>query len=225
MTSLEGLGGRGINLSGKTVDELAREFEDVVVDRLRKVERTNGSLRRWVGILGLFVALLMAAAAYLGYQVITGAPAFAAQRVTAREFVLADAAGHTRGVWEIGQHGAARIVLQDRSGRPRLRLSVLGDDGSPGLTLLDDHEMPHVVLGILPDGTTSLVFADAAGHSRAVLGVAGDAANLVFADRFGTTRANLGVDAGGRPDMTLVDQGSDSTTSDATADTTPPSSH
>ncbi len=225
MSPNPGLGDRGIQLRGKTVEELAREFEDIIVERLRRLERSNRSLRVWVAVLLGLVAVLMAGGAYLGYQVVTGAPAFAARRVTAREFILADAAGHARGSWQVGPDGSARLVLDDRAARPRLRLSVLGEDGSPGMTLLDDHGIPHVVFGILPDGTTSLVFADAAGRSRVVLGVAEDAANLVFADRFGATRASLGVDAGGRPDMSLYDEAVDSTAADSAATDTTPRRH
>ncbi len=221
MSPKEGPGTHGgIDLAGmKSVEELAREFEDVVTDRLRRLEGANRALRLWVTVLIVLVAVLMGGGAFLVYEVVTGSPMVASRRVTAREFVLADAAGRARGTWTIGADGSARLVLQDRANQPRLRFSVLGDNGAPGFTLIDERGTPRVVLGILPDGTNSLVLADAGGHSRAVLGVAGDAANLVFADRFGTTRAGVGVDAAGRPDVSVFDQGQESAGADsATAD-------
>ena len=207
MSSHGGPGKGSIDLAGmKSVEELAREFEDVVLERVRRLERGNRSLRLWVAVLVVLVALLMGGGAFLAYEMVTGAPTIASRRVTSREFVLADASGRARGSWGVEPDGAVRLVLQDRANQPRLRFTVLGENGAPGLSLLDERGVTHVVLGILPDGTTSLVLADATGHSRAVLGVADDAAHLVFADRFGVTRAGVGVDAAGKPDLSLFDQ-------------------
>ncbi len=59
-------------------------------------------------------------------------------------------------------------------------------------------------LALLPDESTSLVFADGAGVPRAVLGLStGDAAQLVFADAGGTARVALGLDETGLGNVIL----------------------
>jgi hypothetical protein len=59
-------------------------------------------------------------------------------------------------------------------------------------------------MGLLPDESTSLVFADGAGLPRAVLGLSrGDAAHLVFADADGVTRVALGLDEMGMGSVIL----------------------
>jgi hypothetical protein len=57
------------------------------------------------------------------------------------------------------------------------------------------------------DQAGSLVLADGAGRTRAVLGIAADGSpTILFADRGGTTRAGLGVDQRGAGTLTLVDR-------------------
>jgi hypothetical protein len=198
---------RGEAAPQPTAEELARQVEARLMVRLQGVERGRRGLRAMVLGLAVLVAVLMAGVAYLLVQMTTGAAMFSAERVTSREFVLAMPDGSVRGVWRVDEEGAARIVLHDRGGRERLRLSVLGEGGGAGISFIGEQHVPQIVLGYLPDGTSTLVFADAAGRGRAVLGVSGDAANLVFADRFGATRASVGVDAGGRPDFVVSDDG------------------
>jgi len=54
------------------------------------------------------------------------------------------------------------------------------------------------VLGLLSDGTASLVFADAQGVSRSVYSFSpSGASSVIFADRNGVTRSGLGVDSRG----------------------------
>jgi hypothetical protein len=53
-------------------------------------------------------------------------------------------------------------------------------------------------MGIEPDETTTLVFADGSGVARAVLGLSrADAAQLVFADADAVGRVALGLDGSG----------------------------
>lgn len=191
----------------KTVEELAKEFEDVVITRLRRVERSNGSLKRWVaGLAFVNVLLALVAAGLIFVMARGGRPAWAATTVTAQRFVLADHAGKVRGSWGIDNENAARWALSDSSGTERLRFSVLGEGGSPGLAMTDDAGNTRVALAFLPDETSTLVFADRAGFARAVLGISGQATTLAFADARGNTKAGLGVDALGRPDL-LMDEG------------------
>ncbi len=54
------------------------------------------------------------------------------------------------------------------------------------------------MLGLLPDQTTTLVFADGRGVPRAVLGLtSADEANLVFADAQGESQIGMGLDSSG----------------------------
>ena len=66
------------------------------------------------------------------------------------------------------------------------------------MSLANAQGQRRVALGLLPDETTSLVFADGAGVPRAVLGVTrGEAASLVFANAEGQGLVGLGVDGSG----------------------------
>lgn len=200
-------GGLSGPMSGeKTTEELAREFEDVVVRRLEEVEESNRRLRTINGVMLGGLVLLAAAFAWFYTQVAGGAPAWASERVSAQEFVLTAADGSRRGVWRAGNDGTTRFVLSDGSGAARLRLSVLEDAGAPGISLLDGDGSPRIVLGHLPDQTSTLVFADSDGTTRTVIGISANrTANVVFADREGVTRAGLGVDAWGEPGLSLAD--------------------
>ena len=68
---------------------------------------------------------------------------------------------------------------------PFAPLPLRHDDESPGPRLL-------------PDETTTLVFADGAGIPRAVIGLLrGEAANLLLADAEGVSRIGFGLDSEG----------------------------
>ncbi len=203
----EGLSG---SLSGgKTVEELAREFEDVVVARLKRVERSNRRLHLMGSLILILLVLALGAAFFYFVQLRTGGmPAWAATTVTAREFQLADANGTVRGMWRAGgEEGAARLSLLDSEGNVRMRLSVLDQGGSPGVAFLDQDGNQRIVLAHLPD-VSNLVFADEDGSTRSVLGVAEDrSSTLVFADRRGLTRAGIGVDRFGEPQLAIMEGG------------------
>ena len=65
--------------------------------------------------------------------------------VTARAFLLEDAAGRTRAVLGMGSGGNVSLALTDDVGTPRASLAV-APDGAPSLTL-DDREGARAVLG------------------------------------------------------------------------------
>lgn len=213
----DGLSG---SLGGKTTEELAREFQDVIIDRMEEIEKTNRRLQRMSSFLMLLFAVQIGVVAYFFLQLYKGGmPAWSSQTVSARQFVLHDAQGRVRGVWRLDED-ATRLVINDSTGRARLKLSVLADGGAPGISLADEFGVSRAVMGFLPDQTATLVFADRSGNTRAVLGLSRDnSANLVFADRSGATRAGLGVDALGQPTFTLVDQGEGESGDNAYPDT------
>lgn len=212
--------GRG-QTGRKTVEELAKEFEDVVLQRLRHVEAINKRLRFIVASFVVVNLLLLVGGLVLVFILNRGGrPAWAAQSVSARQFVLTDAAGRVRGTWGVAPNGTVRFLLKDSALTERLQLSVLKDGGSPGLSLSDESGNPRVALALNPDETSTLVFADRQGLARAVLGLSGDAASLVFADKVGATKAGLGIDASGQPNLIMSDSG---TASEEEAPSTAPS--
>lgn len=174
--------------------------------RLERLEQENAQLKRQSKLLTIGGAAVMGLLALMLIgRLVSAFSGGGADVVEARRFVLRDAEGIIRGVWELADNGGARLVLRDRDARERLRLTLL-PDGSPGLTLADRDGRSRTVLGLLPDQTASLVFADQAGKTRAVLGLPADGSSaLAFADRGGETRVNVGVDAAGRPGVTTFE--------------------
>lgn len=186
-------------------EDLLREVEAVLMRRVEHVEKENQKLRRYLTYLGAGLAALAIAGVILFALAFSGGGGVA-ETVEAERFVLRDASGIARGVFEIGNEGGARLVLRDADARDRLRLALL-QDGSPGVTFADREGRPRAVLGVLPDETATLVFADAQGQTRAVLSLLSDeSSTLVFADRSGVTRAGMGVNSAGDPNVTVFER-------------------
>lgn len=180
--------------------------EGRIVHRLDELERDNRRLRRYTTVMLVVMAMVLGlGAALIWYSVRSGLPG-SPNTVSARQFVLRDNTGTTRGAWGLGDDGAVRLVLNDGEGRQRVRLSLL-KDGSAGLSFADSADRKLAVFGLLPDYTTNLALTDPAGIPRAVLGVSPNgSSNLVFADRSGSTRAGLGVDSRGMGTFTLTER-------------------
>ena len=177
-----------------------------ILNRLENLERDNRRMRRYTGTMLVVVAMVLGlGAALVWYSVRSGLPG-SPQSVAARQFVLRDARGTTRGAWGMAEDGAVRFVLSDAAGRQRVRLSLL-QDGSAGLSFADSADRKLAVLGLLPDHTTNLALTDPAGIPRVVLGVSPNgSSNLVFADQSGATRAGLGVDSRGLGTFTMAER-------------------
>ena len=180
--------------------------ETPLTERLERLEQENAQLKRQGKLLMIGGAAVLGILALMLIGRVVGAfSGGAVDVIEARRFVLRDADGMLRGVWEMTDNGSSRFILRDRDGRERMRLALL-PDGSPGVTLADRDNRARTVWGVLPDQTASLVFADQAGKTRAVLGVPSDGSStLVFADRGGETRVGVGVDAAGKPGVTLYE--------------------
>ena len=70
--------------------------------------------------------------------------------------------------------------------------------------MADDNGRRRVVIGVLPDETASLVFADREGLPRAVMGLSKEkSVNLVFADAGGISRVGFGVESDGQGSVLL----------------------
>lgn len=209
------------------------DLAPVLARRLEAVERDNRRLRRLstmtlLGLailLGLTTAVMVVAARH-------GMPGMVPQVAEAKKFLLRDGDGRVRGAWGTNEDGSVQMLLQDAAGRSRLRFSVLRD-GSSGLAFVDSANHSRIVVGVLPDESANIVVADQGGKTRAVFGIAPNGATtLVFADRGGTTKAGIGVDNRGLGTLNLVDRpggqideppeddGSDSTTAAAPAEST-----
>ena len=188
----------------QTAHELRGEGR--IAHRLDELERDNRRMRRYVTSMLVIVAMVLGlGAALIWYSVRSGLPG-SPLTVSARQFVLRDAAGNVRGALGLGEDGAVRLVLSDSNERQRVRLSLLGD-GSAGLSFADSADRKLAVFGILPDHTTNLALTDPAGIPRVVLGVSPNgSSNLVFADQAGNTRAGLGVDTRGLGTFTLSER-------------------
>jgi hypothetical protein len=181
-----------------------RELERGLTIRTGELERENRRLRRiWMGtliavalLLGLATALVIVAARH-------GLPGTVASVVEARQFHLRDKAGNIRGSWSAGDDGSIRFIMQTPGSKAGLSFSVLGG-GASGITVRDSAGRSRAVLGLLPDQTVSMLFADDNGTTRTVLSlVRGGASTLVFADRSGSAKVGMGVDSRGQSTLTL----------------------
>jgi len=186
---------------------MREEMEHRLIARVATMEREMKGLRgsnRLLGI-GLLAALGLAALAVLQPEFL--AVPRSSGVVQARDFVLVGPDGQVRGRWSVADNGLnATLVMQDQQESPRLTMTVGGD--GPGVSFADAAGQNRVALGVLADETSSLVFADRNGETRAVLGMSGGgaAASLVLADAAGRSRIGFGVDAGGLGSVLLPDQ-------------------
>jgi len=149
-------------------------------------------------LLGLATALVLVAARH-------GLPGTVADVIEARQFMLRDKNGTIRGSWTAADDGSMRLQLQAPGTKAGLSLSVLAG-GASGITVRDTAGRSRAVLGLLPDQTVSMLFADENGTTRTVLSlVRGGASTLVFADRSGSAKVGMGVDARGQSTLTMPD--------------------
>ncbi|HSM05120.1 MAG TPA: hypothetical protein VK858_10850 [Longimicrobiales bacterium] len=186
------------------------EMEHRLMARVAGLEREIAGLRGGNRLLGiaLIAALGLSALSILRPDFL--AMSGTSDVVQARDFVLVGADGQVRGRWSVADNGPnATLAMQDQSGTPRLTLTVGGD--GPGMSFADAAGQNRVALGVLADETSSLVFADRSGETRAVLGMSsgGAAATLVLADAAGLSRIGLGVDATGLSSVLLPETDGD----------------
>ena len=186
---------------------MRQEMEERLHARIRAVERQARGLRtrvRWLG-LALLGAVALAAFALVNPGFLDGTRLGGSEPtvVEATRIVLVNENGIPRGEWFVDEEGNGRLAMLDQQQRERLLLTVRGA-GYPGISLSNAAGQRRVALGLLPDETTSLVFADGAGVPRAVLGLTrGESANLVLADREGVSRIGLGLDGDGMGSVLL----------------------
>src|SRR3954471_18670952 len=104
------------------------QFEAEMAGRLEELEDDNRRLRRLTAMMGVGMAMLLGlGVALLVFSARYGLPGTTASEVAAKQFTLRDPQGRVRGVWGSGSDGSTRLVMQDPAGRPRVKLTLLGD--------------------------------------------------------------------------------------------------
>ena len=139
------------------------ELESGLTLRIEELARENRRLRRlWMGtvvsgalLLGLATALVIVTAQH-------GLPGTIANVIEAKQFVLRDGQGNIRGSWSTSENGSMRLSLQAPKSKAGLSLAALAD-GASGITVRDSAGRSRAVVGLLPDQTVSLLFADENG--------------------------------------------------------------
>lgn len=182
-------------------NEEAKARMQAMEDRLmRRISRLERSRRRSGWMTGALLVALIGSTAVSSAMIFDPSLVGSGQSesaVRAQQFVLEDAEGNQRGLWQLAEDGTVRLSIHDAAGQGRLNLAVLAD-GAPGISFVDEVDRRRVVLGLLPDQTSTLVFADGGGVARAVLGVSETgSSSLLFADADGVSRVSLGLDASG----------------------------
>lgn len=150
---------------------MASQLEEpsAIVARLDRLEHENRRLK----LAGLLACALAGAVLLWGPAVSQDGWK---RTVTAKEFLLVDAAGKRRASLGFAPNGSPGLRVYDAAGENRASLgSDDGADGSPVLGLLDANGRARVWLASLgEDGSPSLGVSDAAGTPRASLHSAGE---------------------------------------------------
>lgn len=183
------------------VPELLTDFRRILDERLRQENaQLKKSARRASRMAIVLAVLAILMAGGVGYYAIFHAmPGLTAPSFRTREVVLVGPNDQERGYWRVDDEGTARLVMADRDGVERLKLT-LRENGEQGVSMADSTGAARVVLGYLDDGSATLAFADRRGQTRTVLGLApNEESSLVFADPNGGTRAIMGVERDGAP--------------------------
>ncbi len=199
-----------------------------LLQRMAALEQQLRRSRRFHRAL-LLVALLAAAAILMGQH--------AAKTVAAERFVLQDAQGSPRGIWEVhddqvslrlidseganrlhlsvnpegvpslavlgpngrtvrgvfgmGENGAAAVFLQGSDGSKRIGMTVT-EAGVPAVTINDAQEQPRVALGVASNGVTFIALKDEAGATKSFLYIGQDGAGgLTIKDAAGKVVSRL----------------------------------
>jgi hypothetical protein len=174
-----------------------------MTERLEYLENQNGRFK-WVGI--LFI-VIVASIAFMGQATpIT-------REIRAQKFSLYDSTGKNRGMLFTSAEGQAILVLADRSGEPRMTLTVAGD-GTPGIGLMDKgdkvraefsiskesprlafyskEERERLLLHIGADGQPRIGLMDANKSPRVVIGASGEQWAVAVFDSKGNVLGGVG---------------------------------
>lgn len=106
----------------------------------------------------------------------------------------------------VGEDGSPGIFLLDRDGETRITLS-LSQNGSPGMFLSDRKGKSRVGLS-LQNGNPFLRFSDQMGESRVSLSLHDGSSLLTFLDKSGDPRFIVGLSQDGSPSLIFHDKDS-----------------
>jgi hypothetical protein len=135
------------------------------------------------------------------------AAAHASRELKSNKFVLVDADGNERGVFQVDRKGVAGVSLEDQTGRQRTEFRV-GADGGAAVVFYDQSGSKRVLLGETPGGRDGLAIYSIGGRQIAGFTVADDNASSVtlYDPTNGRARVGLGVSGTGEPALVLFDQ-------------------
>lgn len=146
-----------------------------------------------------FLIGLLPSAYLLGVREARAAPS-APEVITARKFLVVDAAGNARGALD-----GTSLTLNNAEGDVVARIAVSAD-GNPEVGLLGADGKPRFRVGVGKDGV-GFVLTDFAGHARAGLVANEGATSFTLSDlTTGNTRVSLTADRGGAASVTVHDK-------------------
>jgi hypothetical protein len=158
------------------MDSETKHLPDLAL-RVEALERSNRRLQRRL-------AVAVASLACLPLLLLTAAACGSgAEEVRAERFLLLDAKGRTRGLWQCSENGHPELVFQDEEGKERLAVRMSDDDVSE---VIRDSE-GRVRLGLS---------VDAMGHPH-----------FLLSGLRGEPRLHMAINSKGSP--TLLCRGSD----------------
>ena len=158
------------------------------LDLARRVAKLELQNRRWRS------AVLLAAIGVAACLALGAASRPRARLIEATEFRLVDQKGTVRGAIAVGRGGAS-ISLNNGAGRTRAAL-VVGEDGAPRLDLLDRSDAARASMRLSGDGTPELTLSDAAKNARGRLRLGADGSpRLDLADD--SQKAGVSIAVGG----------------------------
>lgn len=156
-----------------------------------------------------FLLGLLPTAYLLGVHEARAAPAVP-EAISAQRFVLVDATGKQRGVFEAAE-GTARLALNNTDGKVVARLAIAAD-GNPEVGLLGADGRPRFRIGVGKDGV-GFVLTDYAGNARAGLVASEGGTSFTLTDPVsGNTRVMLSAERGGLASVGVHDKAGEART-------------
>jgi hypothetical protein len=180
------------------------DFSQILVDRVRRLERMNRILVIGMSILGAIVLLAVTLGASPPHQ-----NSSVMDNVKTKSVEIVDNAGRTRALLNTGSDGGPCLALLDEAGIVRGRFYLYQDINSaeiPRLVLYDEMGRTREMVGVSMDGSAVKLF-DLDGNIRAIMGLSTDNnGGLVLMDKDGHARAAMGTKPDGTPSFDLFNE-------------------
>jgi hypothetical protein len=176
--------------------------DDLLMQRLDRLERENRLLKRWAGFLlvGCAVVVLMGQAT----------PRAPLKVVEAERFILMGRSGKPRAVLGEGADGNVGLRFVGATTDTVRMAFAVERDGKPSLELSDSKGSRRIGMAVSTDGSVTFGILDAAEKDRAGIGLASDGTiGFYLADPANARRMILGVSSDGSPVLGLYGKTSD----------------